>query len=695
VKKWILTITALLIAGCAQYRSGSQMGRVSPVAAPYAQAPNFEMRGEAASRRAALGSPTDELWVISRAVPQPANDDRPGTGSMLARVPSEDKPIPVPLKHTAVRASIAGYIATVDVTQQFHNPYDSKIEATYVFPLPTNAAVTDFVMTIGDRHIRGIIREKEEAQKIYNEAKSQGYVASLLVQDRPNVFTQSVANIEPGKQIDVEIRYFNSLEYSDGWYEFVFPMVIGPRFNPPNSTDGIGAQAHGSGVGSTKPRTEVPYLKPSERSAHDISLTLDIDAGVAIEQLESRNHQIDIKQLTPSRSQIALKSTDSIPNKDFVLRYKVAGERVKTAIMVQRDSKSPGTGGYFTMMIFPPDSIAHLPRKPLEMVYTIDVSGSMSGRPLEQALAATRWALTHSQPDDSFQIVQFASAASQMSPQPLPATPGNIERGLGYLDNLRSEGGTMMIEGIRQSLDFPHDENRLRFVTFLTDGYIGNEIEILTTLKRSLGPSRVFSFGVGSSTNRYLLDSMAKLGNGAAAYLGLNDDGDKLMSDYFQRISHPALTDLRVDFSAAQVTDVYPRTLPDLFVGRPIVITGRYAGETPKGIRIVGRAGGEEQSFAVAPADESAMVEHKGIASVWARMKIADIADQSIYDSSMAESAPRQIKQVALEYGLMSAFTSFVAVDSTQRTAGDHGTSVAVPVAVPAGVRYETTVPER
>jgi Ca-activated chloride channel family protein len=648
----------------------------------------------APTSRVALDSPTDELWVIERDTALTAKDDRPGTGSMVARVSSDSKPIPIPLKHTDVRASIAGYIATVNVTQQFHNPYDSKIEATYVFPLPDNAAVTDFVMTIGDRHIRGIIREKVEAQKIYNEAKRQGYVASLLVQDRPNVFTQAVANIEPGKQIDVEIKYFNTLGYGDGWYEFAFPMVVGPRFNPPNFKDGIGAAALGA-PGTSGQAKEVQYLKPSERSGHDISLSLDIDAGVSIEQIESPNHQIDVKQLSPTRSQISLKPTDSIPNKDFVLRYKVAGDRVKAAMMVQRDGKSPASGGYFTLMIFPPESIAHLPRKSLEMVYTIDVSGSMSGRPLEQALAATKWALVHMRPDDSFQIVQFDSSASQLAPQPLPATPGNVQRALNYLDNLRGSGGTMMLEGIRRSLDFPHDSDRLRFVTFLTDGYIGNEIRILTELKRALGPSRVFSFGIGSSPNRYLLDGMARLGNGAAAYLGLNDDAEKVLGEYFQRISHPALTDLRADFGAAQVSDVFPATPPDLFVGRPVVVTGRFTGEVPKTVRIAGKAGGEEQTFVIEPAEHDATFEHSGIAAVWARMKIADIADRSIFDTATAEDAPRQIEQVALEHGLMSAFTSFVAVDSTQRTAGDHGTTVATPAPVPDGVRYDTTVPEK
>ena len=165
---------------------------------------------------------------------------RADAGERVARGAAGDSFVPVPLKHTDVKANVAGYVATVDVTQQFQNPYDGKIEAVYVFPLPHNGAVDEFVMTVGERRIRGIIREREEAKQVYEQAKGQGYVASLLEQDRPNVFTQKVANVEPGKRIDVSVRYFHTLSYADGWYEWVFPMVVGPRFNPPGTSQGVG-----------------------------------------------------------------------------------------------------------------------------------------------------------------------------------------------------------------------------------------------------------------------------------------------------------------------------------------------------------------------------------------------------------------------------------------------------------------------
>jgi Ca-activated chloride channel family protein len=241
---------------------------------------------------------------------------------VVAACQNRGKRNPDTLKHTDVRASVSGYIGAVDVTQQFLNPYSGKIEAVYVFPLPHNASVNEFIMTIGERRIRGIVRERKEAEQIYQDAKQQGYVASLLTEERPNVFTQRVANIEPGKEIDVNIRYFHTLEYVDGWYEFVFPMVVGPRFNPPGSTNGVGAVARGdSGASCQEP--EVHYLRPGERTAHDIALRVDVDAGAPIEEFECRSHQVASEQPAPGRLSVSLAQTDNLPNKDFVLRYRV------------------------------------------------------------------------------------------------------------------------------------------------------------------------------------------------------------------------------------------------------------------------------------------------------------------------------------------------------------------------------------
>src|SRR3954452_12396801 len=306
----VLGLIVGVIAGCAAKAYLDPVGRPRYTEQPAASTPggssgmsldhDFQDRrpGSNLVPPQSLSAPNEELWIIQKPTAgqaaQPASDDLPGSGALMAKRAPTDTPeqmVAVPLKHTDVKASVAGYIATVDVTQQFQNPYGEKIEAVYVFPLPANAAVNEFVMTVGDRHIRGIIRERQQAEEIYKQARAQGYVAALLTQERPNVFTQSVANIEPGKQIDIAIRYFNTLTYSDGWYEFAFPMVVGPRFNPPGMTSGIGAVAQGS-RGASGQKTEVPYLRPEQRSGHDISLAVSWDTGVPVERVESRNHQV-------------------------------------------------------------------------------------------------------------------------------------------------------------------------------------------------------------------------------------------------------------------------------------------------------------------------------------------------------------------------------------------------------------------
>jgi Ca-activated chloride channel family protein len=631
---------------------------------------------------------TDELWVIAKpetqAVPS-ADEDSPGSGAMLAKLPKEEKKIPLPLKHTDVKGQISGYIATVDVTQKFHNPYDEKIEAVYVFPLPQNAAVNEFIMIIGDRKIRGIIRERKEAEEIYRQARRQGYVASLLTQERPNIFTQKVANIEPGKNIDVNIKYFNTLAYVDGWYEFVFPMVVGPRFNPPGYTDGVGAVARGKN-GISGQKTEVQYLKPGERSGHDIAVTVDVDAGVKIEQVSCRNHVITKTFTTPENLIVELSSLDSIPNKDFVLRYKVAGKKLKSALVTHRDKR----GGFFTLMLYPPENLSYLKRAPMEMIFVLDCSGSMSGKPIAKAKDAIKRGLKQLGKDDTFQVIRFSNNASQFGPKPVPATPANIRKAIKYVDNLHGSGGTMMIEGIKAALDFAHDPRRFRLVSFMTDGYIGNEVEILAAVHQHLGASRIFSFGVGSSVNRYLLDRMAKLGKGAVAYIGLDDSAGEVVDLFYERISHPALTDINVDWGKMQVTDVYPNQIRDLFVGRPVIITGRFKGNRKTTIRVSGKVGDLRQEIAIPVNLEDSDSTHHGIACVWARKRIETLANQATYDNN--SELPVQIKQVALEYGLMSAYTAFIAVDSSRQTTGDHGVTVAVPVPVPDGVRYDTTV---
>ena len=634
--------------------------------------------------------PGEELWIIATPdadVSASRGDDTPGSGAMLASFPATAKhhaqeQVPLPLKRTAVTAEINGYISTVDVRQTFVNPFAEKIEAVYLFPLPEMAAVSEFLMIIGERKIRGILREKAEARAIYQQARAQGYQASLLVQHRPNVFEQNVANIEPGKAIDVNITYFHTLAYQDGWYSFVFPTVVGPRYNPPHAPAPLRAVPEGTLPGAD---TAIQYLRPDQRSAHDISIDLKVNAGVVIEEFDSSHNIVTHHEMADTAS-IQLAQETTIPNRDFVFRFRVAGNTLKSDLLASRNEQGQG---YFTLMVYPPAVPDEGHRQPMEMVFVLDCSGSMRGRPLEQAKNAVAAALDQLAESDTFQIIRFSDQASQFGEIPMLATESNLAMAHRYLRDLHGAGGTRMIEGIKAALEFPHDASRLRFVTFMTDGYIGNEIEILAAMHERIDASRVFSFGVGSSVNRYLLERMAKLGRGAVAYLGPTGSASKIMTQFFDRISHPALTDVEIDWGSMVVTEMYPARMPDLFSGRPVVVTGKYNGEVGA-VSVSGRRGNQDQRFDVSGA--SAGVSNTYIPKIWARLRIAELNDRQTLEHDPYNELQAAITRTALEYQLMSDYTSFVAVDSSARTVGTYGTTVHQAVPVPAGVRYETTV---
>lgn len=669
--------------GGAGVGDGSTNGIVS-----YAACMSFLDSGDAGSLPPCRPG-SDELWIFAEG-PQNAAPARrrqgPGGGEMVGR-DAAGQILQLPLQHTDVHASLRGYLSVVDLTQHFANPYAEKIEAIYVFPLPDDAAVRDFVMQIGERQIRGIIRKKDEARAIYQQAKAQGYRASLLEQARPNVFEQSVANIEPGKAIDIKLRYFHTLAYGGDGYEFVFPMVVGPRYNPPGWQQGVGAAA-ANAPGSSGQPTEVTYLTPDVRCGTDLSLTVDVDAGMPLVDLRSPSHHIDVERTGSARASVSLTGGSTIQNRDFVLRYRIGGAGNRASMFTASDV----TGGYLTLLIQPPDALRELPRQPMEMIFLMDCSGSMQGVPMQQSKAAVELALRQLRPEDRFQIIRFSESASAFADGLVEASEANLTRARVYLAGLSGQGGTEMLSGIEAALAVPPDLERTRFVCFLTDGFIGNEVQIFAAVQRRLGAAHIMSLGIGSSVNRFLLEGVARLGRGACGYLLHDEAPGRAVAQLYERISHPALSDLQIDWGGAQVRDVFPARLPDLYAGRPVVVTARYAGTAPSRVQLCGKVGGGAARFdAVLCADGGEAMG--ALPALWARRKIQSLTEGALLEGS--DTVGPQIEQVALSYGLMSAFTSFLAVDASERTAGDHGTTVVVPVPMPAGVRYDTTVPGR
>ncbi len=572
-------------------------------------------------------------------------------GSLVAKHGKEV--VDIPLEHTEVAIKVDGFLADATVTQRFHNPWKTKIEAVYLFPLPEHAAITDLTIVVGPRRIRGAIHERSKAKQIYEAARDEGLVAALMTQERPNLFTQSLANLEPDATIDVTIHYVERLAYTDGGYEVVFPMVAVPRVG---------------GAASVQPQV----LPAGQRSAHDIALSVDLDAGMPIEAIASPSHRIVV-----DGKHVRIADGDTIPNKDFVLRYQVAGAATKFGALSHRD----GTEGSFLFIAQPPRAPAVI--APREIVFALDTSSSMRGAPLAKAKELIRRVVATLRPDDTFQIVRFDDSASALGSAPIANKPNNIAVALDWLARLDAAGGTEMTTGIDAALALPHDPARLRIVAFVTDGYVGNEDEILKDVATHAGASRLFAFGVGSAVNRYLLDELASIGRGTAQFVRPDEDTTAAVEAFRARIDAPILTDIAVDWGGLAVADVTPRALPDLFAGQPLVISGHYARGGSATVTVRGRQDGRDVSFAVPVALADADGTHPAIATVWARRRIAELSRDLIKKEDPAKV--NEIIALSLRYHILTQYTAFVAVDDSHKTTGD-AKRVVVPVEIPAAV---------
>ena len=629
------------------------------------------------------------FWSLSQTGKAQANEAQGETQGTLQVLDDKGRPKAIcPLKHTDVRVEISGFLSRVNVTQEFENPFKEKIEAVYVFPLPANAAVDDMTMVVGERTVRGKILRREEAQAVYDAAKSGGQVASLLNQERPNIFTQSVANILPGEKVRITISYVETLKYEAGSYEFSFPMVVGPRYMPGEATGQ-------KGTGTAPDTTQVPdasrispkLAPPGMRAGHDISIDIMLDAGLPIDDVKGKSHEVELERLNAHSAHVRLKTGAMIPNKDFVLSYDVAGKTIQDALLTHRSDK----GGYFTLILQPPDRVVAEEVTPKELVFVLDTSGSMSGFPIEKAKETMKLALDGLYPGDTFNLITFAGDTSILFPQPVAATPGNLRKAQAFLAERSGSGGTEMMKAIQASLEPTDSQDHVRIVCFMTDGYVGNEAEIISEVQKHPN-ARVFGFGIGSSVNRFLLDKMSEYGRGEVEYVALDDDGSAAARRFHERVRNPLLTDISVDWSGLPVSDVYPRRIPDLFGAKPVILTGRYTGAAHGVVRLKGKMSGREFVREIAVDFPESEAQHNVLSSLWARQRIDDLMGQDYNGAQRGEMKPElkeTITNLGLEYRLMTQFTSFVAVEEMIVTDGGQPRRIDVPVEVPEGVNRE------
>ncbi|NEQ95982.1 MAG: after-VIT domain-containing protein [Cyanothece sp. SIO2G6] len=591
-----------------------------------------------------------------------------------------------PLKHTDVQATIQGHVARVELTQTFENPFDEALEAIYVFPLPDEAAVDDMEILVGDRRIKGDIKQRQEAQEIYQQALEQGRTAGLLEQERANIFTQSLANIRPGEQIEVTIRYNESLQFEGNNYEFVFPMVVGPRYIPGTPTTEAGDTVQVPDASRITP----PVLEPGTRSGHDIAVTLNIDAGVTIQTVDSPSHKV---QLTPSASgdpsklQLQLAPNDTIPNKDLIVRYQLAGDATQTAVLTDTTEQ----GGHFALYLIPAVDYATEEIVPKDVVFLMDTSGSQRGEPLAQSQELMRRMVAGLNPDDTFTIIDFANTTTRLSPNPLPNTASNRTLALTYIDQLTANGGTELLNGIREVLRFPAAErDRLRSIVLLTDGYIGNEAAVIAEMQQELAAgNRLYSFGVGSSVNRFLIDRLAEVGRGTAQVIRQDEPTEVAAERFFQQINNPVLTNIQVEWIGnGTAVELYPAAASDLFANQPLVIFGRKSDQVSGQLRVTGTMAGGDRYEQIISVNFDQREGAGAIAQLWGRSRIKDLMTQMY--SGETVSGVEAVTQTALDYRLLSQYTAFVAVSEEVRVDPD-GTrrTVEVPVELPEGVSYE------
>ena len=624
-----------------------------------------------------------------------AGDHKPRVtngGYMQTAPGAGGKATPLPLTHTGVEAEISGVVSAVKVTQHFQNPGKKPIEAVYVFPLPHRAAIHELVIRVGDRTITGKVSRRARARAIYKRARAAGRTAALLEQERPNIFTQSIANIMPGDKIQVTLRYVENLVPRNGRYEFVFPMVVGPRY--------VGGQGAGkrSGAGWGANSRRIPdasrftprLLKKGQRPGRDIAVRLRINAGgLKVQQLQAVTHKA-VTANSGQRASVVLSPADAIPNKDFVVRYQLAGAKPAVALLPHRDSR----GGHFLLMIQPKARMKRRDISAKEYVFVVDNSGSMYGFPLQQAREVVRRCLRNTTRRDTFRIIKFAGSPDQFAPRAVRATPARIAAGIRYVSAMRGSGGTEFLPALKLALSAPKDPGRARIVLFITDGYIGYEREVLRFLREHAVGTNVFALGVGSSVNRFLIEGMARFGGALPFYLLNSEKASSVVERIYSVISRPALTNIRVTWHGLDVSEQTPGRLPDLFGDLPVVLSGRYKKGGSGHVTVRGSLAGRpfDRTIAVTlPARPRA--GNSAVAYLWARRRVALWMEIYALEPARAAEVKEKVTALALRYNLMSRFTSFVAVDRRARNRGGKQATVPVPLPLPRGVSPRAAPP--
>lgn len=576
-----------------------------------------------------------------------------------------------PLLATDVSVKVNGVIAEVTVRQDYCNRGKLPINGRYVFPASTRAAVHGMTMKVGNDIVRAKVKEKEVAQKEFEQAKVEGKSASLLQQHRPNVFSMDISNIMPGDTISVELAYTEHLVPQDGTYEFVYPTVVGPRYA--NRSDASAPQSD-KWIAN-------PYLREGLKSPSRFSLNAVVTSAVAIQELKCTSHKTGISWEGMSTARLKLDESEKDGgNRDYILRYRLSGGTIASGMLLHEGDDEK----FFLLTVQPPERLKIDQIPPREYIFVVDVSGSMHGFPLNTSKELLKDLIGNLREQDLFNVILFAGASSMMAPRSIKATTENLAQAVALIDGQSGGGGTELAPALTRALTVPADNGYSRNIIVATDGYIGGEREVFSLIRKNIGEANVFAFGIGSSVNRYLIEGIAKAGMGEPFVVTRPAEASDIAEQFRIYISSPVLTDIVVDYGTFDVYDVEPENFPDLLAQRPLVIFGKYRG-SPKGrIAITGSTGYGTFSREVNVSDVRPSEDNHALQYLWARTRIGVLDDYCGMDQR--EETKKEITSLGLTYNLLTRYTSFIAVLDKVRNTEKPATDVVQPLSLPENV---------
>jgi Ca-activated chloride channel family protein len=699
------------------------------------------------------------IVLIASVVFADASEDTDKTLSPYFQVKSDDPEVDqLPLLLTSAEVNIAGVIADVTVTQVYKNEGTRPLEAIYVFPASTRAAVYGMTMTIGDRTIFAQIRERQKARQEYEQAKQEGKTASLLEQQRPNVFQMNVANILPGDNIKVELKYTELLVPTDGVYEFVYPTVVGPRYSSPGNA-GI-SPASDKWVAN-------PYLPEGEKPTYLFDVTTHLSTGIPIQEVSCSSHQVDIEYEGPTAAAVTLEETEiiekikrmepkhierltealeelyvgedfaSLPafyhkvfqivtnssqsteevveqhtikkftgDRDYILKYRLTGGKIESGLLLYQEKPTPDPSqegkeeNFFLLMVQPPERVKFKDIPPREYIFIVDVSGSMHGFPLDISKTLLRDLISNLRSTDTFNVLLFAGGSSIMAEHSLPATRKNIERAIRIIDNEQGGGGTELLPALKRALNLPKTEGVSRTIVIATDGYVDVEFEAFDLIRNNLNQANMFTFGIGKGINRFLVEGMARVGQGEPFVVTESKEAAGKAAKFRKYIQTPVLTGINCDFDVFNVYDVEPISIPDVLAERPVIVFGKWKGQPTGTITLRGYSGEGRYERTFTISDVHPLETNAALRYLWARKRIEILGD---YNTLLQENYSRQqptnqqakqqdeerikeITRLGLAYNLLTKYTSFVAIDQQIRNKEGNLETVKQPLPLPQGV---------